>query len=90
MSDRIVDASAAQAFQADASRSNPMLGWVVSTNLPDSTAKVVARLVTGNEAPYTLVGETLAEIHAQLPAGLVRMNRQPSDPPELLEVWFVR
>jgi hypothetical protein len=38
--------------------------------------------------PYILVGHTLAEIHARLPQGLERSDRQPSDPPDVVEVWF--
>ena len=31
---------------------------------------------------------TLAEIHAQLPAELARAGRQPTNPPEVVESWF--
>jgi hypothetical protein len=30
----------------------------------------------------------LAETHAQLPPRLVRTERQPADPPEVVEIWF--
>jgi hypothetical protein len=35
-----------------------------------------------------LVADTLAEIHARLPEGLARAERQPADPPEVVEIWF--
>ncbi len=35
-----------------------------------------------------LVANTLAEIHAALPLDLVRTDRQPVDPPEVVEIWF--
>jgi hypothetical protein len=89
MSDRVVDAADARAVDGKARRDNPLLGWVVSKDDPDHPGKMVARLVTGTAAPYTLVGDTLAEIHRQLPSGLERSERQPSDPPHVVEIWFV-
>jgi hypothetical protein len=35
-----------------------------------------------------LVSDTLAEVQEQLPSGLVRSERQPVDPREVVEVWF--
>ena len=49
---------------------------------------LVVRLVTDAPTSYILLGHTLAELHATLPPGLERSERQPSDPPEVLEVWF--
>jgi hypothetical protein len=48
----------------------------------------VARLVTDAPTPYLLLGHTLAEVQTQLPPGLERSERQPSDPPEVVEVLF--
>jgi hypothetical protein len=90
MPDRIVDAARAQSLHAHALRIHPLAGWVVIRNPPDYPARVVARLVIGTPSPYVLVADTLAEIHAMLPSGLVRSDRQPADPPEVLEVWFPR
>jgi hypothetical protein len=39
-------------------------------------------------SPYLLVADTLAEIHAALPPNLVRTDRQPVSPPEVIEIWF--
>ena len=50
--------------------------------------KVIARLVTDAPSPYLLLAGTLAEIHAALPPHLMRSDRQPADPPEVVEVWF--
>jgi hypothetical protein len=35
-----------------------------------------------------MLADTLAGLHAQLPTGLARADRQPADPPEVVEVWF--
>jgi hypothetical protein len=35
-----------------------------------------------------LMAESLAELQAQLPPGLVRVERQPADLPEVVEIWF--
>jgi len=32
--------------------------------------------------------DTLAELQAMLPPGLVQSPRQPIDPPEVMEIWF--
>jgi hypothetical protein len=90
MLDRIIDAADAREIDLGARRANPLIGWVVSKEDPDYPGKVVARLVTGTSAPYTLVGDTLAELHAQLPPGLERSELQPSDPTDAAEVWFAK
>ena len=86
--DQLIDAATARALHADACRSHALVGWVVRRNQPEYPGKVVARLVTEAHTPYVLVADTLAEIHAQLPAGLTRAGRQPADPPEVVEIWF--
>jgi hypothetical protein len=57
-------------------------------DLPAYPGAVVARLVTDAPTPYILIGHTLPELTAQLPRGMTRSDRQPSDPPEVVEVWF--
>ncbi len=47
----------------------------------------MARLVTDDLTPYVLLADMLADRHAQLPIDLVRLERQPSDPPEIVETW---
>jgi hypothetical protein len=54
----------------------------------DSPDEMIARLVTDAPTPYVLRGHTLAEVQAPLPPGLDRTERQPSDPPEVVEIWF--
>jgi hypothetical protein len=88
MSDQIIDAVMAQGIQADAVRLHPLVGWVVMRDQPDYPDEMIARLVTDIPKPYILLGHTLAEIRAQLPpGGLQRSERQPSDPPGVVEVW---
>jgi hypothetical protein len=47
--------------------------------------------VTSGQAPspYLLLADTVAEIQAMLSPGLVRSERMPVDPPEVVEIWFV-
>ena len=87
MSDQIIDAVTAQALHADACRDHPVVGWVVMRDQPEPGA-FIARLVTGVPTPYVLRTDSLAEIHTQLPPGLVRSERQPAEPPDLAEIWF--
>ncbi len=89
MPDQIVDPVMAGAIQADAARVHSLLGWVVVQYPPQHPdAAFAARLITAGPTPYVLLAESLAELHAQLPAGLQRFERQPADPPDVVEVWF--
>jgi hypothetical protein len=65
-----------------------MVGWRAMRDPPDYPGNFVARLVTALPSPYLLVADTLAEIHAALPPNLVRTDRQPVSPPEVIEIWF--
>ena len=78
----------ARGLHADACRTRALVGWVVTRDPPAYTDKVVARLVTDAPTPYVLIGDTLGELHAALPPGLVHSDRQPADPPDVVEVWF--
>ena len=56
---------------------------------PDYPGNITARLVTTEgQAPYVLVADTLGEIQAALPPGLVRTERQAAEPSEMVEIWF--
>ncbi len=88
MNDEIIDATLAKGIHADARRRHTLFGWVVMKDPPDYPGKVIARLVTETQTPYVLVADTLAEIHAALPARLARSERQPADLPEVVEIWF--
>ena len=86
--DQIVDAVMARALQADAIRTHPLVAWIVTRDEATWPGAFVARLVTDAPTPYVLLADTLAGLQAQLPTGLTRTDRQPADPPEVLEVWF--
>ena len=88
MPDQIIDAVMARGIHADAVRTHPLAAWVIVRDQIDYPAAWVARLVTDGLTPYVLLADTLGGLHAQLPPGLERSVRQPSDPPEVVEVWF--
>jgi hypothetical protein len=88
MSDQIIDALMACAVHADAARTHPLVGWIVMRDQPDYPDEMIARLVADTPTSYILRGDTLAEVQAQLPPGLTRTERQPSYPPEVVEIWF--
>jgi hypothetical protein len=88
VSDRVIGATEARAIDVNLRHDNPLIGWVVSKEDHDHPGKMVARLVTGTSAPYTLVADTLAELRAQLPPDLEYSKSQPSDPPNVVEIWF--
>lgn len=72
--------------------------WVVSgPDTTDQPGAFVARLWitrgprregTGGPTGHLLRAGTLDEIRALLPPGLTRFERDPSDPPNILETWL--
>jgi hypothetical protein len=86
-SDQIIDAAMARSIQADAARTHALLAWVLTRDAP--SGQFCARLVTAAPTPYVLLADTLAELHSRLPSSLNRLGRQPADPPEVLEIWFL-
>lgn len=88
MPDDIIDAGVAKRLHAYAARTSSRVGWVVMEGLPAYSGRLIARLVTEKPTDYVLIGGTLGEIHEQLPPGLVRTERDHSDPPEVVEAWF--
>ena len=69
-------------LHADACRNHALVAWVVMFDLPAYPERYAARLATSTASPYLLLADTLVGIHEQLPAGLVRSERMPVDPPE--------
>jgi hypothetical protein len=86
--DHIIDAVRAQSIHADAVRTHPLAAWVIVRDQIDYPGDLVVRLVTDVLTPYVLLADTLAGLHAQLPLGLVRLERQAADPPEIVETWI--
>jgi hypothetical protein len=86
--DQLIDAAMARSLHADACRNHAIVAWVVMWDLPAYPDRFAARLATNAPSPYLLLADTLAGIHGQLPPGLVRSERQPVDPPEVMEIWF--
>jgi hypothetical protein len=88
LSYQIIDPMMARSLQDDAARTHPLFAWIVMQDLPEYPGALVARLVTDTPTPYVLIAQSLSEIQASLPPGLARSERQPVDPPEVVEVWF--
>jgi hypothetical protein len=88
MPDQIIDAAMAEGLHADACRAHALIGWIITRDPPEYPDKVTARLVTDVPTPYVMIANRLAELQGQLPPGLVRLERQPVDPPDVVEVWF--
>src|SRR3954449_12706609 len=90
MQDQVVDVAMDRALHADACRDHALVAWVVMWDAPAYPDQFIARLATKRLSPYVLLADTLAGVQEQLPPGLVRSERQPADPPEVVEVWFAR
>jgi hypothetical protein len=86
--DQIIDTVMAQSIQTDAARTHPLLAWVVTRNEASHPGQYVARLVTDAVTPYVLLADTLEELRAKLPPGLVRSEHQPAGSGIVVEVWF--
>jgi hypothetical protein len=80
----------ARALHADACRDHALVAWVVLWDLPAYPDRNAARLATSGSAssPYLMLADTLAGVQEMLPPGLVRSERMPADPPEVVEIWF--
>lgn len=67
--------------------------WTITDNPSDFPGKFVARrhVVGGASAHPTdqhFVADTLAEIRAALPSGLICIARGPEDDPVIVESWI--
>lgn len=64
--------------------------WAVySKNTLEYPGIFVARLFdTQNATNCVLLSESLEDLREQLPDGLLRVDRYPEDPPQILETWF--
>ena len=87
MPDQIIDAVMARSIHADAVRTHPLAARVIVRDQVDYPGDLVARLVTDQLTPLRAAGRHSGGLHVQLPPGLVRSERQPSDPPEMVETW---
>jgi hypothetical protein len=88
MPDQVIDPTMARAVQADAAKLHILFAWIVQHDPPEHPDKFIARLATAHPTVYIMVADTLAELQAMLPAGLMRSERQPGDPSEVVEIWF--
>ena len=88
MSDQVIDTAMAQSLHGGAGRSHLLFAWIIQNNPPEHPGKFVARFATSHPTIYVMVADTLADIHGMLPPGLVRSERQPGDPPDVVEIWF--
>jgi hypothetical protein len=86
--DQIIDAAMASGLQADAIRAHPLVAWIVTRDEVSYPGAFVARLMTSGPTSYVMLADTLAGLQARLPTGLIPTDRQPADPPEVVEVWF--
>ena len=88
MTDQIIDARTAVALSADVRRDYALAAWIVVLDQPRPGA-FTARLVTSAPTTYVLIADTLEHLRGHLPSGLTHSERQPADPPDLVEMWFL-
>jgi hypothetical protein len=90
--DQLIDAAMARSLHADACCDHALVAWAVLWDLPAYPDRYAVRLLTPGSAPspYLLLADTLAGIQTLLPPGLVRLERMPGDPPEVVEIWLAQ
>lgn len=89
MADEIMNRAMADDFQRMMAEGGQLLLWVVYENPKDYPGSFVARPgVTGGMACAVLLADTLDELRADLPPGLTRLERDPTDDPVIVEVWL--
>ena len=63
--------------------------WTIYRSPVDMPGRYVARKwVMDHPTRDVLQHKTLAGLREQLPVGLTRIGRQPSDDPKIVEVWL--
>src|SRR3954454_9505479 len=79
-----------RALHADACRTHAIVPCLVLWDLPAHPNRCAAGMATSGAmpSPYLLLADSLAGIRDQLPPGLVRSERMPVDPPEVLDFCF--
>jgi hypothetical protein len=86
--DQIINAATALKVQAEARRTWAIVGWCVTIDVRHQPGRYVAHLLAGEPSPYVLVADSLDDLHALLPPGLIRLPGLPPDQPEIVELWF--
>ncbi|OYW56836.1 MAG: hypothetical protein B7Y80_01765 [Hyphomicrobium sp. 32-62-53] len=75
---------------AQARQALPM--WTLYERPLDYPGHYVARMFVTIPSPvatqFAIVADTLEELRQALPAGLLRLDRQPADEPQIVETWF--
>jgi len=67
--------------------------WVVynqtTREYPGSwVARMYVVLPEPRSTRFVITHDTLDELRCLLPSGLMRLSRQPTDPPEIVEIWI--
>jgi hypothetical protein len=87
MDDRVITPQLATALHQHALQLSTHPVWEITAGGPGLTGVLLARLITDRAMPYVLVAPSLEDLRTKLPPGLVRADRQPADPPDVIEVW---
>ncbi|MGE3279938.1 MAG: hypothetical protein AB7H90_00980 [Alphaproteobacteria bacterium] len=86
-----MDKEEALRTQNVARNADELLIWTITWGTADFGEQFVARpfLARANRFMHRyLLGDTLDDIRAQLPPGLIRLDPQPNDDPVIVEVWL--
>lgn len=70
-----------------------LVGWTIFTHPEDFPEHYVARRWVTSEVGAlptedVLIADTLEELRAKLPRGLVLTHRMPQDDPAIVEIWI--
>jgi hypothetical protein len=82
----------AAALQAGALSGGGCIAWFITLSDTENPGRAVAWMIKADFAgrqrlPGKLVADTIEEVRAMLPTGLVRWDRTPSMPEGTVEAW---
>ena len=87
--DRIIAPAKAREVTEAAIEAGVGCAWILMHDDAEHPGAVVARFATTTALSiYVMVADDAAELRAMLPPVLIRSQRQPGDPEDVVEIWF--
>lgn len=64
--------------------------WTVYDNPTDFPGKFICRphSISRGTFAHHMIGDTIEEVRAKIPRGLIQMPRRLTDDPKIVEIWF--
>ena len=89
--DRVLTPEEADNFQAEAQAADELLIWTVYLHPIDYPGQCIARPHGSKiDVPFKVVlrADTIEQLRASIPRGLICLGRDPDDDPKIVESWI--